>query len=135
MVYVVHIFMNKHVIYTHTINSNYIKTYSVRDSVELLGRHLVRSKLQCFNLCSSHIYCNTITLVLDINNNLECQIMNQDFTVQTIKNSQDPLWINRRDHLSIADATTKGSLTLKRHIYGFLRLFGFTNTIIRFHDR
>ena len=73
----------------------YMKSDSIEENTEILAKFYTRSKLQCFNACSSHQTYNSVSLEWDITyKNLSCQLIDQDCSAEKlVSNSSNHIWI------------------------------------------
>ena len=77
------------------VSVKYKETYSIQENAETLAIFYTRSRLHCFNICSSHNNCNTVSLQWEIIvKKLRCQLMNGDCSTEMTSNMSSPFWIN-----------------------------------------
>ena len=77
------------------VSVKYKQTYSIQENTETLEKFYTRSRLHCFNICSSHNNCNTVSLKWEIIvKKLRCQLMNGDCSTEMSSNMSSPFWIN-----------------------------------------
>ena len=77
------------------VSVKYKQTYSIQENTETLEKFYTRSRLHCFDICSSHNICNTVSLEWDITvKKLRCQLMNGDCSTEISSNRNSPIWIN-----------------------------------------
>ena len=77
------------------VSVKYKETHSIQKNAETLTNFYTRSRLHCFNVCSSHNNCNTVSLQWEIIvKKLRCQLMNGDCSTAMSSNMSGPFWIN-----------------------------------------